>query len=72
MDFDVSSLIASFVVSSVGFVLFMYGKRMSRAPHLVIGLVLLIYPYFIAAVLPMFGVALVLVALLWFAVKRGF
>jgi predicted cobalt transporter CbtA len=72
MDFDVNSLIASFVVSSVGFVLFIYGKRMSRAPHLVVGLVLLIYPYFIGAVLPMFGIALVLVTLLWFAVKRGF
>ncbi|HWA74284.1 MAG TPA: hypothetical protein VG937_18195 [Polyangiaceae bacterium] len=72
MNFDVSSLVASFVVSSVGFVLFIYGKRMSRAPHLLIGLVLLIYPYFIAGVLPMLGIALVLLVLLWFAVNRGF
>lgn len=72
MDFDVNSLLASFVVSSVGFVLFVYGKRMSRAPHLLVGLVLLIYPYFVSAVLPMFGIAALLLGLLWFAVKRGF
>lgn len=72
MNIDVNSLLASMVVSSVGFVFFFYGKRMSRPPHLIIGLVLMIYPYFIASVLPMFGVALVLVALLWFAVKNGF
>jgi len=72
MDFDVNSLLASFVVSSVGFVLFVYGKRMSRAPHLLVGLVLLIYPYFVGAVLPMFGIAAVLLGLLWFVVKRGF
>lgn len=72
MNFDVSSLVASFVVSSVGFVLFIYGKRMSRIPHVAIGLVLLIYPYFISSVLPMLAIALVLVALLWLAVQRGF
>lgn len=72
MDIDVGSLVASFAVSSVGFVLFMYGKKMSRIPHLAIGLVLLIYPYFIPSVLPMLGIAAALVGLLWFAVKRGF
>jgi hypothetical protein len=72
MNIDVNSLIASFIVSSVGFVLFMYGKKMSRAPHLGIGLVLLIYPYFISSVLPMLAIAIVLLALLWFAVNRGF
>jgi hypothetical protein len=72
MDIDVGSLVASFAVSSVGFVLFMYGKKMSRIPHVAIGLVLLIYPYFIPSVLPMLAIATVLLVLLWFAVKRGF
>lgn len=72
MNFDASSLIASFVVSSVGFVLFVYGKRMSRFPQLGVGLLLLIYPYFVSSVPLMLGVALVLLALLWLAVKRGY
>jgi hypothetical protein len=72
MNFDASSLIASFVVSSVGFVLFVYGKRMSRFPQLGVGLLLLIYPYFVSSVPLMLGIALVLVALLWLAVKRGY
>jgi len=72
MNFDPSSLVASFVVSSIGFVLFMYGKKMSRLPQLAFGLVLMIYPYFISAVLPMLAVAVVLLALMWFALKRGY
>jgi hypothetical protein len=72
MNFDPSSLVASFFVSSIGFVLFMYGKKMSRLPQLAVGLVLMVYPYFISSVLPMLAVAVVLLGLMWFALKRGF
>jgi hypothetical protein len=72
MNFDPSSLVASFVVSSIGFVLFMYGKKMSRWPQLAIGLVLLIFPYFISSVLPMLAIAAALLAFMWFALKRGY
>jgi hypothetical protein len=72
MDLDAGSLAASFVVSSIGFVLFMYGKKMSRLPQLAFGLVLMIYPYFISSVPAMLAVAVALLALMWFALKRGF
>ena len=72
MDIDVGYLVASFIVSSVGFVLFFYGKRMSRPPHLIIGLVLMIYTWFVPSVLLMLGIGVLLVGLLWFAVQRGF
>jgi hypothetical protein len=71
MDFDAGSLIASMVVSSVGFVLFMYGRKMGRAPHIVFGLALLIYPYFVPGVFLMLGIAVILCGLLWFLVQRG-
>ena len=48
-----------------------YGKRQSRAPHIVAGLVLMIYPYFISNILIMFGIAAVLVLGLSLAVRLG-
>lgn len=71
MDIDANSLLASFVPTSIGLVLFMYGKRQARAPHIVAGLVLMIYPYFVSNILLMFGIAAVLVLGLSLAVRRG-
>jgi hypothetical protein len=71
MTFDGGSLVASFIVSGAGFVLFEYGRRMKRAPQVGVGLVLMIFPYFVTNVWAMFGVALLLVALLWLALARG-
>lgn len=71
MDIDANALLASFVPSSIGLVLLMYGKRQGRAPHMVVGLVLMIYPYFVSNILLMFGIAAVLVAGLSIAVRRG-
>ncbi|MGC4087021.1 MAG: hypothetical protein QM756_03790 [Polyangiaceae bacterium] len=72
MDFDANSLLASLLVSSVGFVLFYFGRRMRRVPHLAVGLALMIFPYFVGGVWLMFGIAAALLVLLWLAVQRGF
>lgn len=69
MTFDPASLIASFIIGSVGFVAFVYGKRQRRFPQIAIGLVLMGYPYFIANVWLMILIAMMLLALLWIAVK---
>jgi hypothetical protein len=71
MSLDAGSFFASLLVSSIGFVLFEYGRRMKRPPQIGIGLVMLIYPYFVSNVWLMFGVALVLIAGLWVALMRG-
>lgn len=67
-----SSIAAGFVVSSVGFVLFSYGRKMSRLPHVAVGLVLMVFPFFVPSVLVMFGITAVLCTLLYLAVQRGF
>jgi hypothetical protein len=72
VDLDVSSIAAGFLVSGVGFVLFNYGRKMGRIPHVVVGLVLMVFPYFVPSVLVMFGITAVLCALLYVAVQRGF
>jgi hypothetical protein len=69
MDLDANSLLASLLVSSIGFVLFTYGKRQSRVPHMITGVVLLGYPYFATNVALMLGIAVVLLAMLWGAVR---
>jgi hypothetical protein len=71
VDLDVNSLAAGFVVSSVGFVLFNYGRKMGRIPHVVGGLVLMVFPYFVPSVLLMFGISALLCGLLYLAVQRG-
>jgi hypothetical protein len=72
VNFDLSSLVCGLIVSSVGFVLFQYGRKMSRAPHVAAGLALLVFPYFVPGVLLMFGIAAVLCGLLLLAVRAGY
>jgi hypothetical protein len=71
VSFDANSLIASFVVGSIGFVLLMYGKRQSRVPQMVVGLALIAYPYFVANLYVMGAIAAALLAGLWTAVRLG-
>ena len=72
MDIDASSLIAGLFVSSVGFVLFSYGKKMSRPPQMVGGLLLMVFPYFVPGVGWMLAIGGVLCGLIWVAVQRGY
>lgn len=72
MNIDASSLIAGLFVSSLGFVLFSFGKKMSRPPQMVGGLVLMVYPYFVQDVLWMLLIGAVLCGLIWVAVQRGY
>jgi hypothetical protein len=63
--------LASLFVSSVGFVLFRYGRKMRRTPHAIVGLISLVYPYAIAEVGVMLLIAAVLWAGLWAATRLG-
>jgi predicted cobalt transporter CbtA len=71
-SFSMGSLIASFAISSVGLVLTTYGKKMARLPQLIVGLVLLVYPYFVPAVVPMVIVAGGLVGAMLLALRAGY
>lgn len=72
MEADLTPLFVGFAVSSAGFVLFFYGRRMKRLPQLATGLVLMVYPYFVPGVLAMLAIAAVLVFGMWLAIQRGF
>jgi hypothetical protein len=71
MSLDPNSLLASLLVSSVGFVLFSYGRKMRRFPHAAIGAVMLIYPYFVASIPLMLGLVPALLLVLWLLTRLG-
>jgi hypothetical protein len=72
LDFDVPSLLAGLLVSSVGYVLFSYGRKTSRPPHMLGGLLLLIFPYFAPGWAWILGIGALICGLIWAAVQRGY
>jgi len=72
MNFEPGYLFASLCVGGVGYVLFSYGRKQSRFPHLATGIILLVYPYFVGQVGPMIAIGAALLAVLFAAVRMGF
>jgi len=64
-------LFAGMLVSSIGFGLFMYGKKEARIPHLVAGMVMMGYPGFVESPAAIFGLGVALGGGLWLAVRAG-
>ena len=65
-DLSGANLIGGFVFGSIGFVAFIYGKRMNLWKIMLCGLGLMIFPYFIADTAIMYAIgALGTVALLF-------
>jgi hypothetical protein len=71
-SFDPTLLMLSLLPSGVGFVLFVYGKKLGRLPQLVGGLALMIYPYFTDTVLGMTAIGALIVAAVWVALTMGY
>ena len=68
--FTLPNLIGGFLFSAVGFVAFSYGKKMARLWPLVIGLVLMVYPYFAGSTAMLYGAGCVLCVALYFLRER--
>lgn len=64
-----SYIIASLLVSAVGFVLFKFGRSQRRFPHTAVGLVMMGYPYLVTDVRWMIAVGVALCAVLWSLVR---
>jgi 4-hydroxybenzoate polyprenyltransferase len=71
MNLDPTWLLLSLIPSAIGFVLFVYGKKQGRWPHLVAGAALTIYPYLATTVTTLVTIGLLIGAGLWFAVRSG-
>ena len=66
MNFGAANLIGGFIFGSIGFVAFMYGKRMNLWGPIFLGLALMIYPYFVNNDLILWAVGVVGSVSLWF------
>ena len=71
MDFDPTLLMVSLLPSGIGFVLFIYGKKAQRWPHLLCGLLLMVYPYFTTTLTMLLGVGLLLGGALYLMLAAG-
>jgi hypothetical protein len=71
MDFSAGYMMASFLVSTIGWGFFKYGKKQERMPQMVCGLALMVYPYFVGSVALMYGIMGAAVAGLWVATRLG-
>ena len=71
MNINPTWLLLSLVISAVGMGLFIYGKKQSRVPHLVAGLILMIYTYVVTSALWMILIALAILAALFMLVRLG-
>jgi hypothetical protein len=71
VSFDPTWLFLSLIPSGIGFVLFVYGKKQERMPHMLAGIVFTVYPYFTSSVVALVGVGVLAGAGLWMAVRAG-
>jgi len=53
MTLDPTWLFVSLIPGGIGFVLLAYGKKQGRWPHVVAGLLMMVYPYFTATLVPL-------------------
>jgi hypothetical protein len=71
MNFDPTWLFLSLVPSGIGFVLFVYGKKLQRWPQMAGGVALMVYPYFATTVPTLLLAGALIVAVTWWAVSAG-
>jgi hypothetical protein len=71
MNLDGNSLLASLFVGLIGTAVFIYGKRQGRLPQMVVGVALVVYPYFVSSVALMAAIAAGLFVALWAAIRLG-
>ena len=71
MNLNPGWLFASLIVSAVGFILLHYGRKMARVPHVVAGVAMMAYPYFVHGVLANALIGVGVLAALWLVVRLG-
>ena len=72
LNLDPTWLFLSLIPGGAGFVLFIYGKKRDRWPHLIAGIAMMVYPYFTPTVLSMTAGGVAIGAALWLAVRLGY
>ncbi len=62
---NTANILASIIFGSIGFAAFVYGKKQSSLKPLVIGVILMVYPYFVENPIALYAAGVVLTVLLF-------
>lgn len=65
-DFTFANIVAYLIFGGIGLVAFIYGKKMALFRPMIIGIILMAYPYFVSKTLLIYLVGIVLTAALYF------
>ena len=71
MHFDPGAFVLATLIAGVGSALFIFGKRQVSLPHMLVGGIFVIYPYFISNNWLMIIIALLLSSILWLLTRMG-
>ena len=71
IEFTAGWVLAGLLVSTVGFGLFLYGKKQTRFPQLIAGIAMMVYPGFVASPIIMLAIGGALVGGVWVAARAG-
>ena len=71
MNFDANAFLLSMLIGSVGFVAFVYGKKQSRLPQMLAGLILMGFPYFVSNLWLMLGIAVGVLVVMYGLIRAG-
>lgn len=66
------SIFVAIFLSLIGMALVLYGRKQGRWPHIVVGLLLLVYPYFVGNVVVQVAIAVVLLVGLSLVSRLGY
>lgn len=72
MHLDLGTIVVGGFIGLIGLALLSYGRRQVRIPHIVVGLILLVYPYFVGNLIVTAVIAAALLGGLSFAARQGY
>jgi hypothetical protein len=72
MDISLGGIVLGGFIGLIGFALIMYGRKEVRIPHIVVGVILCAYPYFIGNWIAVLAIAAFLIAGLAFVSHLGY
>ena len=65
-SFNIAGLAANLIFGAIGLIAFVYGKKQSSWVPMVIGIILMVYPYFVGGTFLLYGIGIALTACLYF------
>ena len=72
MNLSTSGIVLGVFIGLIGLALLSYGRKEVRVPHMVVGVLLLVYPYFVGDWIAILAIAAALIGGLAFVSRLGY